>query len=841
MLSQVLRMQIRYIALFLAFLILVVVSGNVSLREEDAQAANAVAEEFVGPFRSWRQVQCTGVDDTALLQSELNTLGRSGSPVLYIKPGTCRIMSTLHLGQGAGGPDGVLRVTILGHDPADTKIQWAGPSGMWQRMIEVNGVAQARFGRLTWDGGGGADIVYFDNWPGTSNYFPTGNRHEDEVFQHLWPAGGIAFYVGANGFAGSEWEYMRCKFIGPMEAGIYLANQNALNHWVWDSLFQGVKRGVANTLADRSGGGGGDWGVNRSAFLNNAYDMAIANTGFFSSRWNYSRGSDQHINGLAIGAAPAPWTSLGETIIDPAQQSDGYIGMGNVGSLGVLDATVRGGRSQSGIAVYEGYSNNPGGDIWSLHNTFSNPSRVNYGAGYGQPPARWHLYTDDVVGATVTDPGPPSLPPTPPPSSAAVIDVQNGDIAAALAQAGNLHVIVHIPYGAYTVTNTLQVGPNVILTGDGYGTTQLNGRVDPVLHLAGPSHAVLRDFSISAFDAGTRLGSGILIDNADQPGGLVHAEQWLGGRNNVGLDASSLHQTTVDFVDSQASTNSHTDSGGVNPSVDYRVTDAKVHIYNGAGSGSDAIYDLHGGELVAETMYYEGNPSGVSTALVTPNSSGTLVLDIGSFNATQGTVDTSTFGGLFTLNGIGAVANGHRVFGPNSLVMGFDFGSAADTTAPTFTGAPYALWLPRHNHGDGSADLVPEQSAGVADESQFLRDHMAPLRAAKPLSLDPRPASVTDVRLYRVGAMLTKSGVRIVGSPASPPLQPPASPTPQPTASSTPQPTASPTLQPTATPKLQPSPSPTLRATRTPRATKSPTPQPTPRRSPTAKRAPSLP
>src|SRR2546429_424560 len=115
MLLQVLYMRIRHIALFLAFLILVVVSGTMSLREEGAQAANGVAEEFVGPFRSWRQVQCTGTDDTALLQTELNTLGRSGSPVLYIKPGTCRITSTLHLGQGAGGPDGVLRVTVLGH------------------------------------------------------------------------------------------------------------------------------------------------------------------------------------------------------------------------------------------------------------------------------------------------------------------------------------------------------------------------------------------------------------------------------------------------------------------------------------------------------------------------------------------------------------------------------------------------------------------------------------------------------------------------------------------------------------------------------------------------------
>src|SRR6266850_2035061 len=72
-----------------------------------SRAASIAGEEFVGPFPSWRQVQCNGTDDTAMLQNELNTLGRSGSPVLYIKAGTCRITSTLRLGQGGGAPDGV--------------------------------------------------------------------------------------------------------------------------------------------------------------------------------------------------------------------------------------------------------------------------------------------------------------------------------------------------------------------------------------------------------------------------------------------------------------------------------------------------------------------------------------------------------------------------------------------------------------------------------------------------------------------------------------------------------------------------------------------------------------
>src|SRR5258708_3846974 len=149
--------------------------------KQPSHAASVALEEFVGPFPSWRQVQCGGVDDTTMLQNELDTLGRSGSPVLYIKTGTCKITTTLRLGQGAGSQaGGVQNVTVLGHDPSDTKILWAGPAG--GKMFEVDGVGHSRFGRLTWDGGGNADIAYFDATNNSQPYFPTGVRHEDEVF-----------------------------------------------------------------------------------------------------------------------------------------------------------------------------------------------------------------------------------------------------------------------------------------------------------------------------------------------------------------------------------------------------------------------------------------------------------------------------------------------------------------------------------------------------------------------------------------------------------------------------------------------------------------------------------
>jgi hypothetical protein len=749
--------------------LIVVLIGRLAPAASDALAATTPAEEFVGPFASWHQVQCAGTDDTAMLQSALNTLGRGGPSVLYITAGTCRITATLHLGQGAGGSDGVQNVTFLGHDPADTRIVWAGPAGMWQRMIEVDGVGHARFGRLTWDGGGAADIVYFDATSNQRNFFPTGIRHEDEVFQNLWSGGGIAFYDGAQNSGVSEWEYMRMKFVGPMQAGIFLVNANVLDHWVWDSLFQNVQFGLTNYVPGRPGGAGGDWGVNRSVFLNNTNDLAIGNVqGFFSSRWNYVRGSQTHVIGGPIGRVAAGWISQGETILDfPINP----LSVQNVGPLGVLDDTFRGGKSEGMIGVSEGYCNTLcSGDLWALANTFANTSPWQYAIPW--PVAgRIHSNVDDKLGQTIVDPGPPALPPTPPQSTAPVIEVTGGDVAGALMTAGIGHAIVHIPQGTYDIQKTLEVGPNVILTGDGYGATQLHSvGADPILHLAGPSHAVVRDLSLQGWDgnANRRIASGIVIDNADQPGGLVHAEDSIFQRNDRGWDVNNLSGTTVDLFDDQNGANTHTDHGGANPSVDYKVSSARLHIFNGAGAGSDAMYQLNGGELVSETHFFEGNPGGAPATLVVPGSNGTLALDSGNFSPAWGGIDTSTFSGLFTMINFNNTLSGDstaltaRQFGPNSMVLGLFYGSPTEGITPTFTGAPFALWLPRRTNTLGS-DIVPEQQAGVSDPAQFMRDHMAPLRNAQPLSSAERPTGVTDVVFYRVGTELTNSGVQVLG------------------------------------------------------------------------------
>ena len=127
---------------------------------------------------------------------------------------------------------------------------------------------------------------------------------------------------------------------------------------------------------------------------------------------------------------------------------------------------------------------------------------------------------------------------------------------------------------------------------------------------------------------------------------------------------------------------------------------------------------------------------------------------------------------MIGIGDIGASSNptpaGPRNFGPNTLLLGYIFGwLPQDASLPTFTSAPYAMWLPRQNQGGGSV-LVAEQSAGIDDQAQFLREHLAPLQNTAPTPLMSRPADVSDVRLYRVGGEFLRSGMHILGTPTGP-------------------------------------------------------------------------
>ena len=202
----------------------------------------ATDDEFIGPFSSWINVKTQygavgdGVtDDAAAIQSALNAIGNPGSTVsvVYFPAGTYKIGSMLTF-------NGKADAAMIGEDPATTKILWAGSAS--GTMLQINGTMYSRFNRIKWDGNSSASIAVDESWDGASGYFDTGNEFADDIFTGT----GIGIRGGYLGYGFAEIAIMRDQFLQNTVAGISLGNFNALDVWVWNSIFDHCAVGITN-------------------------------------------------------------------------------------------------------------------------------------------------------------------------------------------------------------------------------------------------------------------------------------------------------------------------------------------------------------------------------------------------------------------------------------------------------------------------------------------------------------------------------------------------------------------------------------------------------------------
>jgi hypothetical protein len=715
-----------------------------------APVSSLSADEFNGPFSSWADLKAnygaTGdgaTDDTSALQSALNDLGKSGhAAVLYIPAGTYRITSTVTL-------QSQQYVSIIGADPGTTTLKWGGASG--GVLLHIDGVAYSRFDRLTFNGSSTAGVLVDQSLTSAGTYFDTGNEYADDVFQDA----GIGIRGGNNGQGAAESSVLRCQFLRQTGAGIILKNFNALDWFIWYCTFNDNYDGVSNTP------GAGNFHVFGSLFQRSTNtDIDIGNTGLFSFRYNTSIGSKHFFVVPNTGSNGAELMFQGNTIADTT--SDTAISIGTMGPVFLIDNVIASRSGATGAAVVQNAGDVP--DMVAVGNTFTvnNPMTVTGGSG---TPRYINVDNQTVARSSLTVTA-PTLPGVLPDNNRTVFEVAAGSSASTIQTAINQAAVlsgrrpvVHLAQGNYTIMSTLTVPANadVQIIGDG-ATTQLQWGgaqgTSPVIRLAGPSRAILRDFMIQTYGK----SAGIQVDNADQIGARIFMEQATLTRGlTAGLLVDQLDNAVVelhDFYPSQTSIAPAVTGtglkvvGGANAAAG-NPQGGKTSVFAGATSNDYLTFEvLSGGRLLANDLWYEG-PGASTFAHVADNSIFTVSNSRMALPQTGYSVRIDNLSGkasvlncqldapvgvLGTGNGTAWVA-GNESHGPSSYFT--------DTSSATGVFSDNR-W---YDTSYGSRSVADQ---GTAD-ANLVRSMLAHMRSEKPLSQpDVLPSGVTDLRLYRV-------------------------------------------------------------------------------------------
>jgi len=613
--------------------------------EARARLCGPIDDVFVGPFRDWINVKTEygavgdgKADDTAALQAALDGMrgDRAATAPLgetiYLPAGTYRITRTLTMESHLG-------VAVYGEDPKNTVIFWDGPghkhepadrpAGVSSKedkaatMLYLNGVRHARFGRITWDGRCKALAAIEHEWDRKVTGAATMLEHEDEVFKDV----GFGLRAGnmGNGSMDAEGVVKRCRFIRNSFTGVSIESFNALNWWVWSSLFEDCRVGAGNEF------GAGAVHVYNSLFLGSREaDIRIMHvSSFFSARHNVSLGSRRFYESRRHPSWPVEhnWSGLftiQDNLVLDTQGPDAVF-FESPGPLVLLDNRIVGKAGATGAAVrfdmVPGYE----ADCVAVGNSFTqtNPLLV-----------KGRLFDQENSVAERTGKRPTAetlkgmLFPVAPRSAGPVIDVKPGDdLQAAVDKAAAMkgkRPLIYLGRGAYDLAKTLRISARADLQlvghwGEGVTTVRLAGNSPDkaVIAIEGPGHATLRRLSIHGVNLNDRrrgtqnYGTGLQLTGIDQPG--AHARSLrMKVRNcsEAGIWADGLRHARLKLFNTEIQYNGKglRIDGPIQPGKRFDRARSPLHtFYNGNTSCNDYTYALSGGaRLVARDLWYEG-------------------------------------------------------------------------------------------------------------------------------------------------------------------------------------------------------------------------------------------
>jgi hypothetical protein len=385
--------------------------------------------------------------------------------------------------------------------------------------------------------------------------------------------------------------------------------------------------------------------------------------------------------------------------------------------------------------------------------------------------------------------------------SATIIEVNDftgQSIQAAINQAAAMpsesNPVVHLKKGTYHISSTITIPAEIRITIQGDGASErgsvlawTGSGAGPVVWLEGPNRSTLRDLSIFGGVAGGV--DGIVIDNANQPGGRIYGyEVQANGSSAVaghlvdaGFDISGIDQTAVDF----------NASGFSNFQTGVRVTGDPGHIQflTGASTLGNRLFDVQdGGALLATAYWYEGDWSSAASLIDLPSeSAGSLSLAamFWAVKSQYATVQAQGFSGELTI--LSSALNPYPSSSPFLSVTGdgsqtnilsagnflaSNVDAAALVAADQFTQQGQVSQIVNSNSIGTDLPAVTNDVVGAQPTSAFLQSQLGLLRTIDTTAAVVGPAGVTDVKLLRVfvSAGDNHVGVKIIGNGSSGPL-----------------------------------------------------------------------
>ncbi len=737
-------------------------------------------EEFVGPFPSWKNLRTDfgaqgdgKADDTAAWQRALDALKdmpHLGWSVLYVPAGTYRLTKSLSTKREHHAD--YLGFTIVGEDPANTQLRWDGLEG--QNMLNLD-AWYCKLSRLSFDGHGKANVGLMRD-----GGFSTYCELSDLVFQDM--ATGVSLGGGRGDAGQAEHAVLRCQFLRCARAGVATVNFNSLDIYVWHCLFEDCGNALYNVM--------GGYHAYENVFLRSKErDLRADNLCVFAWINNISVGSKCFFD-MVGHTWPSPILVQGNRVYD----FTGPFAMrtGNAGSQVLLDNTVvssapADGRRPLHLAA---------GDQLLLGNR-SNVRQAVDTSEADKRKGRYRIIDTALLNrAEDLRPTKLNLPRTPAKRSRRIFEFRTGTgddtaelqakINAACTEAAGTRPVVHIPRGSFSMNRTLVIpaGKDVQIIGDGAGehATTLNwsGKPEePVFRLEGPSRAILRDLGIRAVN-------GLVIENADQPGGRIYANQLnLSGGGETpdkfcayGIYVDGVEQSDITSICGGFGQCLHGIQARGGPLLAAgRQAPGQINVLSGASSHGTSLFDVADhGRLVAEGYWYESDWKYPSAFVDLAGKSGALTIAAmpWAVNTDNSFLSVSGFAGRFAFlcNNVGQRIYRLNVAGDgsrcrflsvcNSFNMAKQAVGAADVWADDSSPNGSAALLNCNYWGDktGQIQNVSDKKPGGEPDDQFIRNALEQLRAVQIQPLTARAPGLTDVKLIRV--RITGAGGKLV-------------------------------------------------------------------------------